>query len=230
MGIAVGAVAMWCIDAFRPGNRATVSIGSTAAGTPLRQPAAEASSSGDADRAGAGRGSATARVSGAEQGGATVDERDEARVPGEIDSHETAGNALRANALLDVAVSDAHRQMLVDPSTTGSTGGGSAGRHAELEAEPEDDSWSYFMEQSLRQFLGQHPKASLFTIFNVECRTTLCEIQATGYDPSTAPDWDRILYDLGQQPWYDFRHVGTSQDEYQGQLAIVTHLTRRESE
>ncbi len=102
--------------------------------------------------------------------------------------------------------------------------------HAKIAAEPEDDNWSYFMEQSLMLFMSQHRNAEMFSIFNIECRTTLCEIQVIGYDQSTSPDWQRVLYDLAQQPWYDFGSVGTSNSEFQGQLAMVTHLTRRSKE
>jgi hypothetical protein len=124
-----------------------------------------------------------------------------------------------------VPVSDAHKPFLGRED-----GGGRSDTHTELENEPEDAGWSYFMEQALSQFLSQHPNAGLFNIFNIECRTTICEIQALGYNDSTAPDWSRIMYDLQQQPWYDFGQVGTSQNDYQGQLAIVTHLRRTSGE
>ena len=113
---------------------------------------------------------------------------------------------------------------------SGGNSGGRATQHAELEAEPEDDSWSYFMEQSITIFLSQHRNADLFSVFSIECRTTLCEIQVIGFDQSTSPDWQRVLFDLTQQPWYDFGMVGTSIDDFQGQLAIVTYLTRRPSD
>jgi len=124
-----------------------------------------------------------------------------------------------------VRVSEAHKDLLARQD-----GAGRSDVHAELEAEPEDDSWSYFMEQALNQFISRHPNTSKFAIFNIECRTTLCEIQAVGYDDSTSPDWSRILYDLQQEPWYEFGQVGTSSTDYQGQLAVVTHLRRRNIE
>jgi hypothetical protein len=95
-----------------------------------------------------------------------------------------------------------------------------------LEAEEIDDSWSYFMKQSLQLFLSSHVEAIKFSIFHIECRTSMCEIQAVGFNDSTAPDWSRILYDMAQQPWYDFGQVGTSSNDYQGQLAILTRLYR----
>ena len=120
-----------------------------------------------------------------------------------------------------VPVSEAHKDLLARPD-----GGGQSDVHAELEAEAKDDGWSYFMEQALSEFIGQHPNASKFVIFGIECRTTLCQIQAVGYDDSTMPDWSRILYDLRSQPWYEFGQAGSSSTDYQGQMAIVTHLHR----
>jgi hypothetical protein len=118
-----------------------------------------------------------------------------------------------------IPVSDAHAKLLGGTDRRNS-------KHAELEAEPEDDNWSYFMEQSLSMFLSQHPNAGLFTVFSVECRSTLCQIQVIGFDESTSPDWGRVLFDLSKQPWYDFNQVHSTSDEYQGQLAIATHLKR----
>ena len=140
------------------------------------------------------------------------------------------GIAVSSESLLPtqpIPISDAHAEML---QSSGGKTGGRASKHAEIEAEPNDDNWSYFMEQSVTIFLSQHQNAELFSVFNIECRTTLCEIQVIGFDQSTSPDWHRILFDLGQQSWYDFGEVGTSYSEYQGQLAIVTHLTRRMSD
>lgn len=136
-----------------------------------------------------------------------------------------AGQVAQTGERVPISVSDAHKDMLARADGRGQTA-----THEELEAQPEDDSWSYFMEQALAEFIGGHPNADKFVIFNIECRTTLCEIQAVGYDGSTSPDWSRILYDLRSQPWQDFEQVGSSSTSYQGQLAIVTHLRRRNSE
>lgn len=144
-------------------------------------------------------------------------------VESDVEGRATPG--FKPIAHVAVPVSDAHKSFLGRED-----GGGSSGIHTELENEPEDADWSYFMEQALSQFLSQHPNAGLFSIFSIECRTTICEIQSIGYNDSTAPDWSRIMYDLQQQPWYDFRQVGTSQNDYQGQLAIVTHLRRMSGE
>ena len=97
-----------------------------------------------------------------------------------------------------------------------------------LEAEAVDDSWSYFMTQTLQLFISGHSEANKFSIFHIECRTTMCEVQALGFDESTSPDWSRILYDMSLEPWYEFTGSGTHNDNYEGQLVILTRLFRRE--
>ena len=88
-----------------------------------------------------------------------------------------------------------------------------ARNQAELESEPKDDSWAYFMEQSLSlsQFMGGHPLISQFDVLHVECRTTFCQIQVVGFDDSTWPNWLSIMYDLRQEPWAEFYESGSSQ-------------------
>ena len=65
-------------------------------------------------------------------------------------------------------------------------------RRDDLDAEPKDDSWAYYMEQTLTQFIARHPSATDFEISYVECRTTVCQIQAIGFDDSTGPTWTQI--------------------------------------
>ena len=46
----------------------------------------------------------------------------------------------------------------------------------DLEAEPRDYEWSYFMEQSIGQYLATHPESIYFDVAGIECRSTICEI------------------------------------------------------
>jgi hypothetical protein len=66
-----------------------------------------------------------------------------------------------------------------------------ADQRQELELEPKDGSWGYYMEQTLLQFLGSHPSISQFDISRIECRTTRCQVEVIGYDESTAPVGNR---------------------------------------
>jgi len=127
-----------------------------------------------------------------------------------------------------IPVSEAHENFIRNQYTTDDSTGERRNVREILESEPTDESWSYFMEQTLQMFIANHAEASKFSVFHIESRTTMCEIQAIGFDESTASDWSRILYDTSLQPWYEFDQVGTFQNGFEGQLAILTRLTRLE--
>lgn len=99
-------------------------------------------------------------------------------------------------------------------------------RREELEAEPKDDSWAYYMEQTLTQFLSRHPAIAEFEISYVECRTTICQIQVIGFDESTGPTWSRIMYDLRQVLPERTQEWGMSGYNLEGRHAIVQTIKR----
>ena len=88
-----------------------------------------------------------------------------------------------------VPVSDAHASFIRSQYRNDEETGERRAVRDILESEATDDSWSYFMEQTLHMFISSHANAGNFSIFHIECRTTLCEIQAIGFDESTQPDW-----------------------------------------
>jgi hypothetical protein len=101
-----------------------------------------------------------------------------------------------------------------------------ANQWQELELEPKDDSWGYYMEQTLLQFLGSHPSIAQFDISRVECRTTKCQVEVIGYDESTAPVWEQVMYDMRQQPWSEFGQYGSSSGTIGSSFVIVGTLWR----
>ena len=96
----------------------------------------------------------------------------------------------------------------------------------ELELEAKDDSWAYYMEQTLLQYLSAHPAIDQFDISSIECRTTKCQIEVFGFDDSTVPVWQQVMYDIRQQPWSEFGQHGTSSGNVDGRLTIVGTLHR----
>jgi len=146
---------------------------------------------------------------------------DSATSPSDLDALSTARTP--------IPISEAHADFIYSQSVTDPSDGRTRPAREVLEAEEKDEGWSYFTEQALRLFISGHAEAKKFSIFHIECRSSMCEIQAVGFNDSTAPDWSRVLYDLEQQPWYDFGQVGTSFNDYQGQLAILTRLYRQTS-
>jgi hypothetical protein len=99
-------------------------------------------------------------------------------------------------------------------------------RRAALADEPRDESWAYFTEQAVEQYLAQHPDISQFTVEYIECRSTVCQIGVEGFDESTGPTWQRILYDMRQQPWSEFGQVGSSSGSVEGRSKTITEFQR----
>ena len=95
-----------------------------------------------------------------------------------------------------------------------------------FEAEPKDGSWAYYMEQAMLQYLSSHASIGQFDISIIECRTTKCQIEVIGYDESTVPVWQQVMYDIRQQPWSEFDMYATSSGMIDGRLMIVGTLHR----
>lgn len=97
---------------------------------------------------------------------------------------------------------------------------------AEFYQEPKDESWAYYMEQTLLQFLGGHRLIGQFDILSLECRTTRCQVEVAGFDASTVPVWQQVMYDVRQQPWSEFGQSGSSSGNVDGRLVIVSTFHR----
>lgn len=99
-------------------------------------------------------------------------------------------------------------------------------QRAELKLEPKDDSWAYYMEQTLLQFLSTHPSIDQFELSYIECRTTICQIEVFGFDESTVPVWQQVMYDINQQPWSEFGQYSSGSGDSDGRLTILAKLQR----
>ena len=99
-----------------------------------------------------------------------------------------------------------------------------------IDAEPKDDSWAYYMEQTMLEYLSSHPAISQFEISYIECRTTVCQVKVIGYDESTSPVWQQLMYDMRQQPWSEFGQQGNSWGTVEGRLVILENMHRQQSE
>lgn len=101
-----------------------------------------------------------------------------------------------------------------------------AHRRSALMEEPKDDSWAYFTEQAILQFLSNHAAMPEFTLDFIECRSTRCQIGVVAYDENTWPTWQRVMYDMRQQPWYEFGEVGSTWGDVEGRNMAFTELHR----
>ena len=129
-------------------------------------------------------------------------------------------------------IQEPHGNGLVDIAPGGSRSAESSKQHwtehqrSILDTEPRDDAWSYFAEQSITQFLGSHSQGSEFDVEYVECRSTICQLKVTGYDDSTGPTWQKIMFDLRQEPWAEFGQHGNTWGDVKGRFVIIETMYR----
>jgi hypothetical protein len=95
-----------------------------------------------------------------------------------------------------------------------------------LNKEPRDDSWAYFTEHAIELFLSNHRDMSDFALKFIECRSNSCQIGVEGYDKVTGPTWDRVMYDMRQQAWFDFTQAGTTSSTINGHYMILADLKK----
>lgn len=77
--------------------------------------------------------------------------------------------------------------------------------HDSLESEPLDASWAIPMESEIYDysFANSQELANNFSVPNVTCRTTICEIQAIGYGERSLEIWQEATEGLESQQWAD---------------------------
>lgn len=122
------------------------------------------------------------------------------------------------------ATQDTTEQPTIENSSADSVSQWPANLREDLEAEQKDDGWAYYMEQTLLQYLGSHSSIAQFDISRIECRTTKCQIEVIGYDESTVPVWQQVMYDIRHQPWSEFGQYGSSHGTVDDRLIIVGTL------
>ncbi len=125
-----------------------------------------------------------------------------------------------------IQIAPTHRSLISEGAVPDRNSGSPSEIHAALEAEDVDEGWSHYMEQNLQMFLGAQPEANQFNIASIICRSTMCEVQAIGYDEATGHTWSGVMLRLRSQPWYEFGETGSWSSTMDGGLAIVTILKR----
>jgi hypothetical protein len=97
----------------------------------------------------------------------------------------------------------------VAPEAEGLMTGDVAELHSRLEHELREASWSTYMEMQLAAYFGS--KTQMLQQFNIQliqCRSSMCELQAVGYGPDTYLNWVAATNDMYDQPWFEFSGVG----------------------
>jgi hypothetical protein len=104
--------------------------------------------------------------------------------------------------------------------------------HRQLENESEDPAWSHYVEWHIRDYLGRQPGvlSKQVEVFLVECRSTLCEIQAFAdvADRTPAADWQSVAIRMEREPWLnEFSDSTTRVAAKKNRVTYVTFLARK---
>lgn len=103
-----------------------------------------------------------------------------------------------------------------------------AADHEVLEHEPRDDAWATAAERLIRQALAQHAHARDFDLVAVDCRQTLCAIQAFSYGESGNREWVRAVDELYRQTLAEgFDSVNTAFPTQGTRSPVLTFLHRK---
>ncbi|CAN5324187.1 hypothetical protein BH11PSE10_BH11PSE10_14120 [soil metagenome] len=103
-----------------------------------------------------------------------------------------------------------------------------AADHDLLEREPRDDVWATGAEQQIRQALARHGRAGDFELLAVECRQTLCAVQAFSYGEVGQREWVKAIDELYLQTLASrFDSVNTAFPNQGRRAAVLTFLHRK---
>lgn len=119
----------------------------------------------------------------------------------------------------DVPVTDAHEPLL----SSIYDGRPLRDWHEKLEREEKDMTWSYEKEQRLTEFFTP-PHGIAFDVRSIECRQTMCEVQAFALGPM---QHNTITQDMQREPWYDFSGSFINLGEHGGSTSVLIYLLRQ---
>jgi hypothetical protein len=102
-------------------------------------------------------------------------------------------------------------------------------KRAAMDAEPRDTSWADPMEQLLRQYIVEHTAQHPADKLEITCRTSFCEITATGRTEEFALAFQKAAQEVAMEPWSGLRNGesggGTLPDLSGMQMHQVLHRT-----
>jgi hypothetical protein len=102
-----------------------------------------------------------------------------------------------------------------------------AADHELLEHEPRDDPWASDAEQLIRQELARHESAGNIDVVAVDCRQTVCAIQAFAYGENGHRAWVDALDELYRQTLAGmFDSINTAFPTKGTRSAVLTFLHR----
>ena len=97
-----------------------------------------------------------------------------------------------------------------------------------LEREPREDAWATESERLIREELARHGSAGDFEVIAVDCRRTLCAIQAFSYGENGRREWVEAVDDLYKESLANvFDSVNTAFPTQEGRSPVLTFLHRK---
>lgn len=104
--------------------------------------------------------------------------------------------------------------------------------HRRLEQEATDYSWSSYIEPLIEEYLAGLDSTRDVTVVGVTCRTTLCEVQMTGFADIDFINWLPDMLEFQRLDWHDLTIAGLDgSDVIEGEASgFVWYLQRRQGD
>ena len=130
---------------------------------------------------------------------------------------------------LGSSLSDIHLEILGGLESLRNLFGNSASLHGMLVTEPRNLVWAESMERQIRASIQSGAYTFELNLLAVECRESICELQAISKNPDTLRDWERKIEEIRRQSWNDFGQTSGTYGIVDNQFVMITHLLRKES-
>lgn len=98
--------------------------------------------------------------------------------------------------------------------------------HGLFAAEPRDVEWAGSMEEHLKAGLAKDAAWLQLTLGRIQCRQTICEVQAVGPADMNAVTWHHEVIRMSQEPWWTFRTIASTSIQQHGLSQMLTALRR----
>jgi hypothetical protein len=119
------------------------------------------------------------------------------------------------------ALSSDHQTLLQDTPLASAD-------HELLEREPRDDAWATESERLIRQELARQGSAGDFDVIAVDCRQTLCAIEAFSYGENGHREWVEAMDEAFKEALGSaFSSINTAFPAEGGKAPVLTFLHRR---
>jgi hypothetical protein len=100
--------------------------------------------------------------------------------------------------------------------------------HQRFEGEGRDAEWANAMEAHLNSSLNQDAAFLHLSVTSIECRSSVCEVRASGPQDMDMKLWDRVVSRYSRETWWTFRFGTFAAVEQNGRSDLLAVLRRPE--